>query len=356
MGQELRFLVKGPSGRASAGRVRTWIAFIGEISFCHSFLSSLPHCEYRRSVIMARTVRVRMELCDESFAHSGPKRGNVMKSPTVRHRRLGRELRRFREQTGLSPEAAAHQLGWSRSKLNRVENARLLLSAEDIGNACDLYGVDSTGKAGLIQLGRDAGKRGWWTAYSDVFTGSYIALETEATAIRKWEPILVPGLLQNEDYAREIISAARPELTAAELDRHVDARMARKINLIGSRAPKLHALVDETVLHRPVGEPGVMARQLDDILQAAAWPNVTMQVLPMKAGAHGGVEGGFSVLSFGDEDPDVGYAEGPAGDVYVEATDQVRRLKLTFGRLAGACLSPEESAALVAAVRSEHVP
>ncbi|MEU6412318.1 helix-turn-helix transcriptional regulator [Microbispora sp. NPDC046933] len=300
-------------------------------------------------------MRVRKELCEESFAHQVTKRGNVMKSPTVRHRRLGRELRRFREQTGLSPESAARQLGWSRSKLNRVENARLLPSAEDIGNACDLYGVDSTGKAGLIQLGRDAGKRGWWTAYSDVFTGSYIALESEATAVRTWEPVLVPGLLQNEDYAREIICATRPELAAVEIDRRVDARMARKINLVGSRAPTLHALVDEGTLRRPVGSPGVMARQLDDILQAAAWPNVTIQVLPLMAGAHGGMEGGFSVMSFYDEDPDVGYVEGPAGDVYVEATDQVRRLMLTFERLVGACLSPEKSAELITAVRSEHV-
>ncbi|GLW20800.1 hypothetical protein DI270_004330 [Microbispora triticiradicis] len=95
--------------------------------------------------------------------------------------------------------------------------------------------MESTGKAGLVQLGKDAGKRGWWTAYSDVFTGSYIALETEATAIQTWEPILVPGLLQSEGYAREIICAARPELTAEEVDRHVDARMARKINLLTTR-------------------------------------------------------------------------------------------------------------------------
>ncbi|XVQ85497.1 DUF5753 domain-containing protein [Microbispora siamensis] len=125
--------------------------------------------------------------------------------------------------------------------------------------------------------------------------------------------------------------------------------------LVGSRAPTLHALIDEGILRRPVGSPGVMARQLDDILQAAAWPNVTIQVLPLAAGAHGGMEGGFSVMSFYDEDPDVGYVEGPAGDVYVEATDQVRRLMLTFERLVGACLSPEKSAELITAVRSEHV-
>ncbi|MFF0577901.1 helix-turn-helix domain-containing protein [Streptosporangium saharense] len=278
----------------------------------------------------------------------------MTRSPTVRHRRLGRELRKLREQAGLSPEEASRQLGWSRSKLNRVENARLLPGATDIGNACDLYGVDSTGKAGLVQLGKDAGKRGWWTAYSDVFTGSYIALETEATTIRKWEPILIPGLFQNEDYAREIIRTARPALSDAEVDRHVDARMARKMNLLGTRAPIMHALIDEGALTRPVGSPGVMGRQLDDVLKVVDWPNVIVQVLPLTTGAHCGMQGGFSVLSFGNEDPDVGYAEGPGGDVYIEAADQVRGLILTFERLAGMCLSPEKSAALIAAVRSNH--
>lgn len=99
-----------------------------------------------------------------------------------------------------------------------------------------------------------------------------------------------------------------------------------------------------------------MARQLADILQAVNWPNVTIQVLPLTIGAHGGVEGAFSVLSFDEEDPDVGYVKGPAGDVYVEAADQVRRLMLTFERLVGVCLSPEKSIELIRAVRSQHVP
>ncbi|MFJ2034401.1 DUF5753 domain-containing protein, partial [Streptosporangium sp. NPDC087985] len=193
--------------------------------------------------------------------------------------------------------------------------------------------MDSSAKAGLIQLGKDAGQRGWWTAYSDVFTGSYIALETEAAVIRQWEPLLVPGLLQSEDYAREIIGAVHPRLSAAEVNRRVDARMARKISLLGSHAPTLHVLMDEGTLARPVGQPDAMTRQLDDILQVVNWPNITIQILPLRAGAHGGLEGAFSVLSFDNEDPDVGYTECPSGDVYVEATDHVQRLMLTFERL-----------------------
>ncbi|MER5650975.1 helix-turn-helix transcriptional regulator [Streptosporangium sp. NPDC002524] len=276
-----------------------------------------------------------------------------MKYSTVRLRRLSRELRTLRATTGLTTEAAAEQLGWSRSKLNRFETGKIAPAPEDVAAICHLYCMDQTTTEAVVQLAREVTRRGWWTAYSDVFTGSYVEFEAEATIIRKWEPLLVPGLLQSQDYAREIISAAWPDLTKAELDRRVDARMARKINLLGSKAPTLHVLMDEGALRRPVGAPEIMTDQLGDILQVMDWPNITIQVLPLTTGAHTGLEGAFSVLGFDGEDPDIGYAECPAGEVYVEAADQVRNLMLMFERLAGACLSPKESAALIAAARSK---
>ncbi|MFI6452428.1 helix-turn-helix domain-containing protein [Streptosporangium amethystogenes] len=275
-----------------------------------------------------------------------------MKHSTVRLRRLSRELRTLRATTGLTTEAAAEQLGWSRSKLNRFETGKIAPAPEDVAAICHLYCVDQATADAAVQLAREVTRRGWWTAYSDVFTGSYIEFEAEATVVRKWEPLVVPGLLQSEDYAREIIRATWPNLTSTELDRRVDARMARKINLLGSKTSVLHVLMDEGALNRPIGTPEIMADQLGDILRIMDWPNITVQVLPLANGAHTGLEGAFSVLGFGDEDPDIGYAECPAGEVYVEAADQVRRLMLMFERLAGACLSPQESATRIAAMRS----
>ncbi|GGK92035.1 transcriptional regulator [Sphaerisporangium melleum] len=277
----------------------------------------------------------------------------VLKSPTVRHRRLGRELRRLRETTGLTPEAAATQLGWSRPKVNRIENARTLPNTTDIAAACDLYGADSATKAGLIQLCRDAGRRGWWTAYNDVFTGSYIGMEAEASSIRTWQPLLVPGLLQIEAYARELFRHGRPELSESELDRRISARMARKIGLMSNSAVELHALIDEGTLRRPVG-PGVMARQINALLEYSAKDNIVIQVIPYSAGLHRGMDGPFSILEFGEPDPSVGYVENPAGDVYVEAADQVQRLMLTFEHLAEKALSAKESTAFLTAARSDH--
>jgi len=278
----------------------------------------------------------------------------IMKSPTVRHRRLGRELRRLREAAGLTPEAAAIQLGWSRPKVNRIENARIATSTTDVANACDLFGADSATKASLIQLCKDAGQRGWWTTYSDVFTGSYIGMEAESSFIRTWQPLLVPGLLQIEAYTRELFRHGRPDLSESELERRVSARMARQLVLTNSSAPVLHAVIDEAVLRRSTNH-SITVQQIDAILDHAEQENVVIQVLPYRTGLHRGLEGAFSILEFAEPtDPDVGYMEGPAGDVYVEAADQVRRLILTFEHLTRAALSPKESAAFLVAVRSEH--
>lgn len=227
-----------------------------------------------------------------------------------------------------------------------------MVSDADLTHALELFGADSATAASLSRLAKDAGRRGWWTAYSDVWLGNYVSLEADATAIRTWETSVIPGLLQSEAYAREVIRARHPGLGEVELERRVDARMQRKTTMIGDSAPTLHVLIDEAAVRRPAGTREEMDRQLRDILQVAEWPHITVQVLPFGAGAHAGMEGGFSVLSFTKGDPDVGYAESPGGEVYVEAADQVRMLILLFERLAGACLSPEKSAALIAAARS----
>ncbi|MBB4913408.1 helix-turn-helix domain-containing protein [Streptosporangium saharense] len=277
-----------------------------------------------------------------------------MKHSTVRLRRLSRELRTLRAATEMTTEAAAEQLGWSRSKLNRFETGKGAPTTADVAAICHLYCVAESTTEALVQLTREVARRGWWTAYSDVFTGSYVEFEAAAKEILHWAPLLVPGLLQTEEYAREIIQAGHPDRSDVELSRRIDARMQRKTSLLGAHPVVLHIVIAEYVLRYPVGTPDVMARQLDEILQAIKQPNITIQVLPMAAGVHGGTEGAFSVLTFGDEDPDLGYAECPAGEVYVEDLGQIQQLKLNFKRLAATALSPEDSAAFVAAVRSEY--
>ncbi|MEV6981185.1 helix-turn-helix transcriptional regulator [Sphaerisporangium sp. NPDC051017] len=280
---------------------------------------------------------------------------SIAHSPTVRLRRLARELRRMREGTGISPEGAAAQLGWSRSKVSRIETGRTRASPTDVAQICDLYGTDSSTRAALIQLAKEVRRRGWWTAYADVFTGSYVGLEDEAALIRQWEVQLVPGLLQTEDYARTVISTVRPELhDPADIDRRVMARMARRTLLSRAKAPHLHAVVDEGVLRRQIGSREVMYGQLEALITAARRPNVTIRLLPYSVGVHAGLEGAFTILSFPDElDPDVAYVESTAGDVYVESSEQVERYTVAFERICDVALSPEHSIGLIADAKEQ---
>ena len=229
------------------------------------------------------------------LARSG---GCVDYSPTVRGRRLIREIERLRHDSGLSMEAAAKQLGWSVSKLYRLENGRSRVSTDDLADMLDLYGVCSPRREALIQLGRDARRRGWWTAYSDIFTGSYISMEAEAASIRI-NAHVVPGMFQTPAFAHEVIRRTRPAISAEDAERRVAARTARQEALFSRpEPPEIHVILDEAVLRRQVGGPAVMAQQLAVLAEAAARPNVIIQVVPFTSGANAGMDGHFAILAF----------------------------------------------------------
>jgi hypothetical protein len=277
-------------------------------------------------------------------------------SPTVRGRRLIREIERLRHDSGLlSMEAAAKQLGWSTSKLYRLENGRSKIGTDDLQDMLDLYGVRSPQREALIQLGRDARRRGWWTAYSDIFTGSFIAMEAEASSIRI-NAHVIPGILQIPGYACEVIRRTRPAISAEDVERRVTARTARQDALFTRlEPPQVHVILDEAVLRRQVGGPAVMAAQLAGLAEAADRAEVVMQVLPFMAGATAGMDGHFVILAFPDpEDPPVAYVEGLMGDVYVEAAEDVDRFSLAWTALATRALDPAESAAMIRSIAKEQ--
>lgn len=274
-------------------------------------------------------------------------------SPTVRGRRLIREIVRLRQQHGLSMEAAARQLGWSTSKMYRLENGRSRITSDDLADMLDLYGVRSPERDGLLQLCRDARKRGWWTAYADVFTGSYISMEAGATAIRLHAHLIIPGLFQTPPYAREVITATRPTNKTTDSERRVAARTARQQAVFERNdPPQVHALLDEAALRRQVGGPEVASAQLLALAEAAARPTVTVQVLPFTRGAHAGMDGKFTVLIF-DADPPVAYVEGLMGDVYLEAATETCRFADAWTRLADRALSPAASIQMITSIAQE---
>jgi transcriptional regulator with XRE-family HTH domain len=276
-------------------------------------------------------------------------------SPTVRGRRLIREIERLRRGSGLSMEAAAQRLGWSNSKMYRLENGRSRITTDDLEDMLDLYGVRSPQREALIQLGRDARRRGWWTAYADIFTGSYISMEAEAASIRI-NAHVVPGIFQTPGYAYEVIRRTRPAISAEDAERRVAARTARQDALFGrADPPEIHVVLDEAVLHRQVGGPAVTRQQLTALAEPATWPNVIIQVLPFTAGANAGMDGHFALLAFPDpEDPPVAYVEGLMGDVYVEADEEVDRFTLAWTHLVTQALDPAESAAMIRTLAKEQ--
>jgi transcriptional regulator with XRE-family HTH domain len=275
-------------------------------------------------------------------------------SPTVRGRRLMRELTRLRHAQGMSLEVAAQRLDFSKSKLYRLENGRSRITLDDLEDMLDLYATRSPQREALVQLGRDARKRGWWTAYSDVFTSSYVGLESEAATI-KINAHLVPGFLQTPDYARATIARTGPWLEASDVERRVAARAARQQALQALESPpQIHVVLDEAVLHRQVGGAEAMSRQLAAIAEASAGPDITIQVLPFSAGAAAGQDGEFVILSFPDaEDPPVAYVEGLMGDIYLESEEELDRFSLAWTILVSQALGPGESAAMISMLAKE---
>jgi transcriptional regulator with XRE-family HTH domain len=270
--------------------------------------------------------------------------------PTVRQRRLAQALRELRHDAGMTQDAVADRMGWHSSKLFRLENARSpRVDWLDVRELLDLYGVPSPHREALIQLARDARMMGWWTPYRDVFTGSYVALEDEASVMRLYHPELIPGLLQTEHYARAVIRAVRPGYDEESVERRVTARLARQKALLDREAPpELLCVLNEAVVRRQPTDAHVRTGQLRALADAADRPRLTIQVLPFSAGAHAGLEGGFVLIEFpSPQDPDVVYVEGIMGDIYLESVEEVKRYQSAFERIQMIALSPEETFKLI---------
>ncbi|WP_007024754.1 helix-turn-helix domain-containing protein [Saccharomonospora iraqiensis] len=264
--------------------------------------------------------------------------------PTVRRRRLAGELRRLREAAQLTIDDVADRLECSASKVSRIETGQVGVTPRDARDMLELYGVTGDEQEALVQLAREARKRGWWHAYNEVFTGAFVGLEADASSLRAYQALLVPGLLQTERYARAVIRAMRPGAEESEIERRVAARRARQRLLSEESPPEYWAVVDEAVLHRVVGGPEVMAEQLSRLAEAARSPHVTVQVVPFGAGAHPGMEGPFLILGFPEQaDPDVVYVDSTSSGLYLEMESDVRRYARMFDHLRAAALKPDDS-------------
>jgi transcriptional regulator with XRE-family HTH domain len=282
-----------------------------------------------------------------------------VRSPTVRRRELGALLRKLRTERGLTVEQAADQLLFSMSKLSRMETGHGTATRRDIRDLCELYEVtDLRERERMINLAREGKQQGWWQPY-DLPYSTYVGLEAEAASIRTFQPSVVPGLLQTEEYARAVHNAAVPEASLGQLtpdivEQRVRARLRRQRLLRDNNPLAFWAVLDEALLHRVVGSPMVMERQLAHIVELAELSNVTLQVIPNDAGAHPAPGSMFNILEFQAAVPDVVYVEGLAGWIYIERPEDVSRYNRVFTRLSEMALDPVNSADLLLKIQAAY--
>jgi transcriptional regulator with XRE-family HTH domain len=272
------------------------------------------------------------------------------RTPTGRRRRLGAELRRLREEAGLTIDRVAEALECSPSKVSRIETGQVSATPRDVRDMLGLYRVDDARLEAMVQVAREARQRGWWQKFVDVPDGvpAYVGLDAAATSIDVYMSLIVPALLQTPDYARAVIAAVRPDLAGRELDRRVELRLRRQNLLDQERPPVMRVLLDDTVLRRPVGGPAVMAAQRQRLLDDADRPAVTIQVLEVAAGAHAGMDGPFTIFGFpAPAERDVVALDSAADALYLEGPEDVARYRRVFELLLPAARSPEDSAAII---------
>jgi transcriptional regulator with XRE-family HTH domain len=271
-------------------------------------------------------------------------------SPSLRRRRLAAELRKLRDQSGLSATDAAKKLGWQASRLSRIETRQSGITTPDLRKMLDAYDVeDEEYRAYLAELARRVNERGWWQKYAGMIVSEYadlISLEGEARTIRTYEQELVPGLLQTPDYARATLRIGKPTATIEQIDRRVEVRMERQEVLTRADPPplRLNVVLSEGVLRRPVGGYDVMRQQIEYLIQPRDRANVTVQVLPFDAGVHPAMVGPFTMITFPDPD-DLGvvFVENATGALFMEEPEHIRIYQEFWGSLQASALSPDES-------------
>lgn len=268
--------------------------------------------------------------------------------PTVRRILLGAQLRQLRESAGISREHAGSSIRGSDSKISRMELGRVTFKKRDVADLLTLYGVDDEAhRETIFTLVKQANQLGWWHAYGDLMPAwfeSYVGLEESASRIRTYEVQFIPGLLQTAGYARAVISRGHTESGSGDIERRVHLRMARAELLTRPDPPRIWAVIDEAALRRPVGGRQVMRSQLEYLMDAAKLPNVTLQVMPFRLGAHPAEGGAFTLLRFPHPElPDVVYLEQLTGAMYLDDRKDVDEYTQSMEQLCVEALTPNDS-------------
>ncbi|GAB3409143.1 helix-turn-helix domain-containing protein [Flindersiella endophytica] len=278
--------------------------------------------------------------------------------PTVPRWRLGRQLTQLREAAGVTQEEVARLLGCSLKTARRMEHGEVSVARGDLLVLLNHYGVqDEEKRAELLDLQKRGRQRAWWSSLGPFYennTSALLEFESAATSILIYESMCVPGLFQTAAYARALTAAMVPNLSSDDLERAVKLRLTRQEKLLNPNPPELFIVLDESVVRRPVGGPEAHREQLEHLIEIAEKKVEDFRIVPMSAGAYPGFTGQVMIFEFGSgvREP-VMYAEGRAGNLYVEEADDVQGYRDAFSRMNSVAFSRDESLAFTRSILNE---
>jgi transcriptional regulator with XRE-family HTH domain len=270
---------------------------------------------------------------------------------------LGARLRRLREAAEISRAEAGYAIRGSESKISRLELGRVSFKARDVADLLTMYGVtDPEKREAFLEMVKRSNEPGWWHRYTDLVADwfqDYLGLEESALRIQTWEQQFVPGLMQTEGYAKAIMTHGWSPLASQNVQRQVTVRMRRQELLARPNPPKLWAVIDESVLHRPIGGKRVMLAQIEHLLALTKRPNITLQVVPYQLSGYA-AEGSFTLLRFAEPElPDVVYIEHLSGALYLDKQPDTEQYSRVFDRLTVDAHTPDHTRQLLTKARAE---
>ncbi len=268
---------------------------------------------------------------------------------TVRIEVLGEELRRLRDACGLTLTDVVTRIGISESQLSRVENGKRLPSPEDVSALLVIYGVTGEDRLELLTLAKRASQPGFWQrqgSFEARFTTLRL-LESRATSLVNFEPLLIPGLLQTMPYAQALVREVGLFREQEEVDNRVIGRIHRQAVLRKRYPLQLLAIITETALRPLIGGKEVMRDQLRYLSEVAERPNVTLRIVPTCTGAHPGLDGAFVRLRFNDR-PSVVFLPNRVSSLFLEDPAEVSAYDQSIDGLLNVAISEEDSLRFVA--------
>jgi len=274
---------------------------------------------------------------------------------------IGSNLRRLREAADISREDAADEIRASASKISRVELGRVSFRLRDVRDLMKMYGVqDEEEIERFVDMAREANQPSKWHRYNDFLPdwfGNYLDMEGASSRIRTYEVQVIPGLLQNEEYARAVMLLGYGHTPLKEIDKRIEVRIKRQEILDREdNQPELWAVIDEAALHRPFGGLGVMRGQIKSLIESCDKPNVRIQIVPFSApGSHAGGGAPFTWLRFAYEElKDVIYLEHLTGGLYLERDNEIDTYQAVMEHLCVQAVQPHKTQDLLDKFLRDH--